>query len=113
MAASLGETAVLWLRNAIVGQSLPQQSRLLRCSARGDGLRARYRGDQRCDFRFDAAAGENALEIVRQMREMGTGLRGTTIPDIVQLIHWGTSWWFLDPVSKDWPGRTSDCIRKR
>ena len=29
-----------------------------------------------------------------------------TSPISSQLIHWGVSWWHLDPVSKDWAGST-------
>ncbi len=56
------------------------------------------------DFKFDSGAGENAMEILARMHSEIDPPVGDRVPDIIQLIHWGVSWWYLDPISKDWAG---------
>ncbi len=56
------------------------------------------------DFVLDRGAEENAMEVLARMYEELDGPVGEDVPDIIQLIHWGVSWWYIDPVSKDWAG---------
>jgi hypothetical protein len=55
-------------------------------------------------FPYDPKAGENSLELLERMRAEIDGPVGGAVPDIVQLIHWGVSWWLLKPESKDYAG---------
>lgn len=56
------------------------------------------------DFGFDDHCSENAMDILKKLRMEIDPPVGDQVPDIVQLIHWGTAWWYIDPVSKDWAG---------
>ena len=56
------------------------------------------------EFEFDDHCSENAMEILQRIRTEVDPPVGEQVPDIVQLIHWGTAWWYIDPVSKDWAG---------
>lgn len=55
-------------------------------------------------FKFEPGAGENSMEVVERMYKELDGPVGVNVPDVVQLIHWGTSWWYIKPESKDYAG---------
>ena len=56
------------------------------------------------DFVLDRGAEENAMEILGRIYNEIDPPVGDRVPDIIQLIHWGVSWWYIDPISKDWAG---------
>ncbi len=56
------------------------------------------------DFKFEAGAGENSMEVVADMYNKLDGPIGDNVPDVIQLIHWGVSWWYIKPASKDYAG---------
>lgn len=56
------------------------------------------------DFNYDPGSGENALEVVKRMYLELDAPVGDNVPDVVQLIHWGISWWYIKPESKDYAG---------
>ena len=41
------------------------------------------------------------IELVHRIRKEIDPPVGENVPDIIQLIHWGMSWWILQPASKD------------
>ena len=44
------------------------------------------------------------IELARRIRKEIDPPVGNNVPDIIQLIHWGMSWWILQPESKDHSG---------
>ncbi len=44
------------------------------------------------------------VELVRKIRKEIDPPVGNNVPDIIQLIHWGMSWWIVQPESKDHSG---------
>ena len=55
-------------------------------------------------FKLDSYAAGSAMATIRKMFETIDGPVGEQVPDIVQLIHWGTAWNYVQPVSQDFAG---------
>lgn len=56
------------------------------------------------DFKFDPGAADGVMDTVRKMYKTLDGPVGNCVPDVVQLIHWGISWNYVNPVGNDWAG---------
>lgn len=59
-------------------------------------------------FPHDPSSGGESLQHLARMSRELDGPVGEAVPDIIQLIHWGISWWLLKPESTDATGNASE-----